>query len=128
MSKAQEAFNLYPEDVNIFQLYRMLTYGQDRVNRAEQISKEAKKLFEEQNFKKSSELYIEAFDLDPLKFSHALNAGLSFFRLGDYVNSIKYLGIAMSSKRLDVDEKSSKGSGPCHTLAMGIKKGHVLTF
>ena len=127
MSKAQEAFNLYPEDVNIFQLYRILTYGQDRVNRAEQISKEAKKLFEEQNFKKSSELYIEAFDLDPLKFSHALNAGLSFFRLGDYVNSIKYLGIAMSSKRLDVDEKALRFRALSY-ISNGNKKGACADF
>ncbi len=106
MSKAQNAYNLYPEDENIFLFYRMLTYGQDRINKAEQVSKEAQKLFENQNFKKASDLYIEAFDKDPLKFSHALNAGLSFFRLGEYAKSIKYLGMATSSKKLIVKEKA----------------------
>ena len=45
MAKAQEAFNMYPTDENIFQLYRILTYGQARIAEADKLSADAKILF-----------------------------------------------------------------------------------
>ena len=40
MSKAAEAFKLFPQDDTIFSLYRILTYGQQRVVQAEQLYKQ----------------------------------------------------------------------------------------
>ena len=45
MAKASEAYNLFPENKDIFTLYRWLTYGQDRVNRAAQASVKANELY-----------------------------------------------------------------------------------
>ena len=50
MSKAAEAFKLFPQDDIIFQLYRMMTYGQERVGKAQQLYQNANKLYNERNF------------------------------------------------------------------------------
>ena len=40
MQKAAEAFTLYPDDDTIFSLYRILTYGQQRIIEGEQLYKQ----------------------------------------------------------------------------------------
>ena len=106
MKKAQEGFNKFPTNENIFQLYRILTYGQDRVNKGQAAANEGKSLFEKGDFLSASKLYMQAIDLDPLQYSHALNCGLSFYSLKDFNNALKYLSIATSSKNPDIREKT----------------------
>tara|TARA_X000000368_G_C23057430_1_gene724662 strand:+ start:3591 stop:5945 length:2355 start_codon:yes stop_codon:yes gene_type:complete len=106
MAKAQEAFKMYPTDDNIFQLYRILTYGQSRIAEADQFAAEAKKLFDSGEFNQAGELYIKAFDKDPLQYSHSLNAALTFYNLKDFENALKYFNLSKSSKDPKVYEKS----------------------
>ena len=70
MAKAQEAFNMYPTDDNIFQLYRILTYGQARIAEADKLSADAKILFDKGEYMQASILYIQAFDKDPLRYEY----------------------------------------------------------
>ena len=106
MAKAQEAFKMYPTDDNIFQLYRILTYGQSRIAEADQFAAEAKKLFDSGEFNQAGELYIKAFDKDPLQYSHSLNAALTFYNLKDFEKALKYFNLSKSSKDPKVYEKS----------------------
>ena len=79
MDKASQAYNLFPESKNIFTLYKWLTYGQDRVNRAAQASARANELYNNGNYEEASIQFAEALDLDPLESGYGLNAGLSDF-------------------------------------------------
>tara|TARA_B100001057_G_scaffold500673_1_gene617056 strand:- start:3506 stop:5845 length:2340 start_codon:yes stop_codon:yes gene_type:complete len=111
MAKAQEAFNMYPNDDNIFQLYRILTYGQERITKADNLSKEAKTFFDNGEFSKAAKLYLEAFDEDPLQYTHSLNAALSLYNIKDLENALKYFSISNSSKNPAVIEKALRFKG-----------------
>ena len=127
MKKAQEGFNKFPTDENIFQLYRILTYGQDRVNKGQTAANEGKVLYEKQDFEGASKLYMQAIDLDPLQYSHALNCGLSFYSLKDFNNALKYLSIATSSKNPDIKEKSLRFKG-LTLISLGDRKGACAAY
>ena len=102
MAKSQEAFNLYPNDENIFQLYRILTYGQNRIAEADNFSNNAKSLFDKGEYSQAAELYVKAFDKDPLRYSIALNAAFSFFNLKDFASALKYFNLSIQSKKVDL--------------------------
>ena len=78
MAKAQEAFNLYPTNDDIFSLYRILTYGQQRIVDADNLSSEAKKFFDNESYSDAANLYVQAFDKDPLRYSICINAAFHF--------------------------------------------------
>ena len=127
MAKAQEAFNMYPNDDNIFQLYRILTYGQERITKADKLSTEAKTLFGNGEFSKSAELYLAAFDQDPLQYTHSLNAALSLYNIKDLENAIKYFNISNSSKNPAVIEKALRFKGLA-LISKGDKKNGCAAF
>ena len=108
MAKAQEAFKIYPTDENIFQLYRILTYGQQRISEADNLSSQAKTFFDKGSYSKAANLYAQAFDKDPLRYSISINAGFSFYNLKDYKNALKYFTLAIQSKKSDVIEKGMR--------------------
>ena len=108
MAKAQEAFNLYPTDENIFSLYRILTYGQQRITEADNLISKAKSFFDNQSYSQAANLYVKAFDKDPLRYSISINAAFSFFNLKDYENALKYFSLASQSKKPDVVEKAMR--------------------
>lgn len=108
MAKAQEAFKMYPTDENIFQLYRILTYGQARIAEADKLSADAKVLFDKGEYIQASSLYVEAFDKDPLRYSISLNAAFSFYNLKDYTNALKYFSLSTQSKNPEVYQKAMR--------------------
>ena len=111
MSKAAEAFKLFPQNDIIFQLYRMMTYGQERVGKAQQLYQNANKLYNERNYDEAFNLFNQAFDLDPLEFSYALNSGLSLYENAKYEEAISYFKIAQNSKKTAVKEKAMRYKG-----------------
>tara|TARA_Y100001980_G_C14370788_1_gene175773 strand:- start:86 stop:658 length:573 start_codon:yes stop_codon:yes gene_type:complete len=106
MGKAQEAYNLYPDDTNIFQLYRILTYGQARVQEAEKLSLDAKSFYDQGKYLEAYELWKKAVDIDPLQKSHSLNAGLASFNLKNFNEAISFFNLARSSKDNNIVEQS----------------------
>ena len=60
---------MYPNDENIFQLYRILTYGQNRIAEADKLSADAKHYLIKENILRLLNLYIKAFDKDPLQYT-----------------------------------------------------------
>ncbi len=108
MAKAQEGFNLYPTDENIFSLYRILTYGQQRINEADNLISKAKSSFDNQLYSDAANLYVQAFDKDPLRYSIAMNAAFSYYNLNDYVSALKYFSLSSQSKNPEVVEKGMR--------------------
>ena len=98
MDKASQAYNLFQDNKDVFTLYKILTYGQDRVNKAIEASNEANELYKNGIFEQASEKFSEAMDLDPLESAYALNAGLAKFQAKDYTSAINYFNIVIPSK------------------------------
>ena len=111
MSKAAEAFKLFPEDKIIFQLYRIMTYGQERVVKAEQLYQNANKLYNEKKFEDAFNLFNQAFDLDPLEYTYALNTGFALYENGKHEEAIRYFKFAENSKKAAVKEKAMRYMG-----------------
>ena len=82
MEEAQRGFNLYPDDESIFTLYRILTYGQQRLVEAGNLFNEASTAYQNRDFEKAVNGFKQAFDLDPLNYAYALNAGLAYYESG----------------------------------------------
>ena len=106
MDKAAEAYALYPTDETIFTLYRILTYGQQRMVQAEQLSQQATKFYNEQNYLESAKIFAQAFELDPLQHTYSLNAGISHYSAQNFDEAVRYLALAQTSKKQDEIEKA----------------------
>ena len=106
MSRAAEAFKLYPQDDTIFSLYRILTYGQQRVVQAEQLYKQGIELYNDKDFNAAFDLFKQAFDLDPLQYTYALNSGLALYENGQYQEAVSYLNRIQSSQKENLKEKA----------------------
>ncbi len=99
MSKASEAYRLFPDDETIYTLYRILTYGQQRVLNAESLYNQGVPKYESADYLAASSFFTQAFDEDPLNYSYSLNAGLAFYESKDYEKAIKYLDLTLNSKK-----------------------------
>ena len=106
MDKAAEAYALYPTDETIFTLYRILTYGQQRMVQAEQLSQQATKFYNEQNYLESAKIFAQAFELDPLQHTYSLNAGISHYSAQNFDEAVRYLTLAQTAKKPDEIEKA----------------------
>ncbi len=104
MSKAAKAFKLFPQDDTIFSLYRILTYGQQRVVQAEQLYKQGIELYNAKDFNAAFDLFKQAFDLDPLEYTYALNSGLALYENEQYQEAVSYLNRIQSSKKVNLKE------------------------
>ena len=106
MDKASKAFELYPLDKDIFNLYRILTYGQQRVVQAEQLYKKGTESYNTSNFEIASGQFKQAFDLDPLEYTYALNSGLALYQNNQLEEAIRYFDITQNSQKDALKEKA----------------------
>jgi tetratricopeptide (TPR) repeat protein len=111
MNKAYEAFKLYPKSDKIFNLYRIMTYGQKRMVEAEQLYKQANELYQAKNFEVAFDLFKKAFDLDPLEYTYALNSGYALYENGKYEEAIAQLQMALNSHKPTIKEKALRHIG-----------------
>ena len=111
MDKASKAFKLYPLDKDIFNLYRILTYGQQRVVQAEQLYKTGTESYNASNFEIASGQFKQAFDLDPLEYTYALNSGLALYQNNQFEEAIRYFDITQSSHKDALKEKALRYKG-----------------
>ena len=111
MSKAAEAFKLFPQDYTIFSLYRILTYGQQRVVQAEQLYKQGIELYNAKDFIAAFDLFNQAFDLDPLEYTYALNSGLALYEDKQYPEAVGYLDRVQNSQKVNLKEKALRYKG-----------------
>lgn len=111
MQKGAEAYKLYPTDETIFALYRMLTYGQQRMVEAEKIYQEASSKYNSKEYEQAALLFKEAFDKDPLQHTYSLNTGLAYYEGRQFENAIKYFDLAQTSKDSSIQERSLRYKG-----------------
>ena len=111
MEEAQRGFNLYPDDESIFTLYRILTYGQQRLIQAGNLFNEASTAYQNRDFETAVNGFKQAFDLDPLNYAYALNAGLAYYESGKFIEAVPLFRIAQNSKRADNKERAMRYEG-----------------
>lgn len=121
MEKAATAYQLYPEDETIFSLYRILTYGQQRMIEAEEINKQATSAYNNKEYLKAAELFSQAFDKDPLQCTFSLNAGLAYYEARQFDNAIHYFDLSKTSKKANILEKAMRYKGL--SLLLANRKG-----
>ena len=111
MQKGAEAYKLYPTDETIFALYRMLTYGQQRMVEAENFNTQATAAYNNKEYSKAGVLFQQAFEKDPLQHTYSLNAGLSFYEARELEKSIQYFDLALTSKNENTKERALRYKG-----------------
>ena len=111
MQKGAEAYKLYPTDETIFALYRMLTYGQQRMIEAEKIYQEASSKYNSKEYEQAALLFKQAFDKDPLQHTYSLNTGLAYYEGKQFEEAIKYFDLAQTSKDSSIQERSLRYKG-----------------
>ena len=127
MKKGSEGFALYPEDNDIFALYRMMTYGQSRCVQAAELSKKGMELYNNLNFEEAFELLNQAFDLDPLEYTYAIQTGFSLYENSKYEQAIPFFKIALNSKRREPKEKAMRFLA-LSLYKMGLQKEACASF
>ena len=127
MEKASVAYSLFPNDDTIFAFYRMLTYGQQRMLEAEQISIEATKAYNNKDFVTAGNLFEQSFDKDPLEHTYSLNAGLAFYEAKNYEKAINYFNLSSTSKIRETIEKSIRYKA-LSLFAINKRSRHVQHF
>jgi O-antigen ligase len=111
MDKAASAYKLFPNDENIFSLYRLLTYGQQRMVEAESLGQQASSLYNNKEFEAAASLFQQAFDKDPLQHTYSLNSGLSFYEAKQYDKAIQFFNLALTSKNEETKERALRYKG-----------------
>ena len=106
MEQAAKAYALFPEDDTIFVLYRILTYGQGRINQAEQIYAQANEAYTARDFDKAAQLFKQTFDLDPLNPVYGLNTGFAFYEGKQYDEAIRYFDLSIALKKGTIVERA----------------------
>ena len=98
MQRAAEGYKLYPENENVFKLYKILTYGQTRVDSAVKLGQEGIKLYNDKQFSEAFLKFQEASNQDPIDPVYALNAGFSMYELRQYQNAIKLFNLVIPTR------------------------------
>ena len=111
MDKAASAYKLFPNDETIFSLYRLLTYGQQRMVEAESLSQQASSLYNNKEFEAAASLFQQAFDKDPLQHTYSLNAGLGYYEAKQYDKAIQLFDLALTSKNEATKERALRYKG-----------------
>lgn len=111
MDKAASAYQLFPQDETIFSLYRMLTYGQQRMVEAESLGQQASSLYNNKEFEAAASLFQQAFDKDPLQHTYSLNAGLGYYEAKQYDKAIQLFDLTLTSKNEDTKERALRYKG-----------------
>ncbi len=111
MEKAYEGYSLFPSDDTIFTLYRILTYGQQRVLEAEKLFNQGSASYGQRDFVAASNYFIQAFDKDPLNYAYSLNSGLALYENKSFEEAAKYFDLTQNSKRKDNAERALRFKG-----------------
>ena len=111
MDKAASAYELFPKDETIFSLYRMLTYGQQRMVEAENLNNQATEAYNNKEYGNAATLFQQAFDKDPLQHIYSLNAGLGYYEAKQYDKAIQLFDLALTSKNEGTKERALRYKG-----------------
>lgn len=101
LNQAVKAYNLFPNDNNLSMYYRLLTYGQKRVESAISYFQKASALYEEKKFEEAAKYFSIAAELDSIEKTYTFNTGLAYFESKNYEEAIRYFDLTLLSKHFD---------------------------
>ena len=113
MAISDKAVRLFPGDSQLLLIRKMAAISTKRIKEAELIASEATVYFNNSNYNKATELYLQASKVDSLEYSYLENAATSFYQAKEYGNALLY-----SSKVID---RFQPGTGKAEYLH-GISK------
>ncbi len=90
MKLTNRSVELFPNNYNFLVLRKLAHTNPSKIKKGVDMAREALKYFEQKNYKKASELYIQALKEDPLEYSYYENAATCFYQLKEYGNSMLY--------------------------------------
>ena len=85
---ASKAYDIFPNDNQLFSLKKLAVVGQENVNRAASISKEGLSFFNKGLYVEAALEFEKASTIDSLEYAHFENAASAYFMAGDYAKSL----------------------------------------
>ena len=85
-NRAIELFDNY----NFLLLRKLAHTHPSKIKEGIEMAREALKYFNQKEFKKASDFYLQALKADPFEFSYYENAASCFYQLKEYGNSMLY--------------------------------------
>ena len=98
---ASEAVELFPDDKEIFSIKKLAVVGQEKINQANQISKDGLNLFNKKMFVEAGIEFEKASKIDHLEYAHFENAASAYYMAGD-------LGKALSLSDIVINKLNPK--------------------
>ena len=82
----------------VITLYKILTYGQSRVDQAKRLGDEGVQLYNEKKYSEAFVKFQEANNLDPIDPVYALNAGFSMYESKQYDKAISFFNLVIPTR------------------------------
>ena len=90
MKITNRAIELFPNNYNFLLLRKLAHTHPSKIKEGIEMAREALKYFNQKEFKKASDFYLQALKADPFEFSYYENAASCFYQLKEYGNSMLY--------------------------------------
>ena len=90
MELTNKSVEHFPKNYNFLLLRKLAHTNPLKIKKGIGLAREALKNFNQKNFRKASELYLQALKEDPFEFSYYENAASCFYQLKEYGNSMLY--------------------------------------
>ena len=98
LSKAVEAYNLFPEDTSLSLFYRLLTYGETTVSAGAAAYQKGTELYNSKKYIEAAQYFKTAVDFDAIEKTYALNAGFAYFEAKNYEAAIRYFDLVIAAR------------------------------
>ncbi|MGB2116829.1 MAG: O-antigen ligase family protein [Flavobacteriaceae bacterium] len=95
-SRAKQAKDIFSEDSNIYQIYKLISIGSKRIEEGLANSNQALSLFNQGNHTEAVKAFEKAITADPLEYSYRENAATSYYILGDLENALKEIDVVIN--------------------------------
>jgi len=106
IESAKATLKLFPNNETIRALVAFLLYGETNVNQAYVVYQEGFKEAENNDFNSAANKFIEAFELFPMDYLFAENAGMSLVKNKNFKEAIEYFKKAIELE--NTEEKTGK--------------------
>ena len=95
-NRAKEASKLFPDNLDIQNLYRQIIIGKESLNKANQFSTKGLDLFNKGDHKNAALQFEMAIEENPLDYAHYENAATSNYIIGNLEKSLEQIDIVIN--------------------------------
>jgi len=88
---AKEAKNIFPNDPQFLQLYKIISIGQERISKGINFSNEALSFFNKGDHENAINFFEKAIESDPIEYSYYENAATSYYLINDLNKYLEYI-------------------------------------